>query len=166
MLQTFSQKSFKWNKETKGNEFRDDKEGISMSAPKGWHFINSSITAPFKILVNIQPPVLKAESGFVLVPHFGPLPTMQDAAMGVLKKTFKNFTPRPESWVYGETAGLPSLTYIADYDKEGKKMVEYRTYILNKNELVSFCHRLEKEAFEKLKPGFDSIVKSFKWKKK
>lgn len=148
--------------------FNDSKFGISMSAPAGWHIFKSSITAPpFKMSLQIVSPELKAAEGFVVVPY--PLDTLSHlraTTIPELKQIFKNFTPRPESWVHGEIDGLPSLTYIADYDKEGKKMAEYRTYILNKQQLGSFCLRTDKKTFDEIKTDIDSIVQSFKWNKK
>jgi hypothetical protein len=149
--------------------FNDSESGISMSAPEGWHFMRSAITASDKLLVNIQSPEINASSYFFIYPHSGAYKTPQDypkATMGILKQHFKNYTPRPESWVYGEIDGLPSSTYISDYDKEDKKMVEYRTDILNKQVGYVFIIRLEKEAFdEKIKTDFESIAQSFKWNK-
>jgi tetratricopeptide (TPR) repeat protein len=146
-------------------EFNDNEFGISMIAPKGWHFVNSSLLTPtpFKMYLDILSPEIKAALNFVVVEHPGPLPS----DFKVLKQMFKNFTLRPESWVYGDIDGLPSLTYIADYDSEDKKMVEYRTYVLdNQGMLGSFCLRVEKETFDEIKTDIDSIVQSFKWNKK
>jgi hypothetical protein len=146
--------------------FNDSEFGISMSAPEGWHIVESAITGSLKMLLQIVSPELRAESSF-LVQHFGTLPNSQNIIkdMGTLKQFFKKVTLRPESWVYGEIDGLPSSTYVADYDKEDKKMVLYRTYMLNKKELCVFELKIEKENFDEVKTDFDSIVQSFKWNK-
>ena len=148
--------------------FNDSESGISMSAPAGWHIVKSSLTGPLKMLLQIVPPELKAESSFFVVQHFGPLPTMQNILkeLGTIKQVYKNITLRPESWVYDEIDGLPSLSFIADYDKEDKKMVAYRTYILDKQELGVFDIKMEKENFDEIKTDFDSIAQSLKWNKK
>ena len=146
--------------------FNDSEAGISMSSPAGWYIIKSSITAGAKVLINIQSPALKADSSYFFVQqHSGAFKAPQDLpkeSMGILKQTFKNYTPRPESWEYGEIDGLPSSTYISDYNKEDKEMVEYRTDILNKQEVYVFILRLEKEYFNELKTDFENIVQSFK----
>lgn len=152
-------------------EFMDDKTGLSMSAPKGWNFVESTVLTPvpFKILLQILAPEIKAAPAFVIVSHAGFHKNIQDlpeTTMETLKKTFRNFTLRPESKVYGEIDGLPSLTYIADYDKEDKHMIEYRAYILDKQELGSFCLRTDKETFEEIKADVDSIIQSIKWDRK
>lgn len=152
-------------------EFNDNELRISMSAPKGWHFVNSSITYDDanKKLLQIIAPEIKAAPFFLIVSHFGTYKRVHDVyniTKEILKKTFKNFTPRPESWVYSKIDGLPSLTYIADYDSKDKKMVEYRTYILDPQELATFVLRTDKETFEEIKTDVDSIVQSFKWNRK
>jgi hypothetical protein len=148
--------------------FNDSESGRTMSAPAGWHILKSSVTGPLKMLLQIVPPELKAESSFFVIQHFGPLPTMQNILkeLGTIKQVYKNITLRPESWVYGEINGLPSSTFIADYDKEDKKMVLCRTYILDKQELCVFELKIEKENFDEINTDFDSIIQSFEWNKK
>ena len=148
--------------------FNDSESGISMSAPEGWYIYKSAITGPLKLVLQIVSPELKAESSFFVVQHFGPLPTMQNILkeLETVKQIYKNITLRPESWVYGEINGLPSLSFFADYDKEDKKMVAYRTYILDKQEMGVFDIKIEKENFDEIKTDFDSIAQSFKWNKK
>jgi hypothetical protein len=62
---------------------------------------------------------------------------------------------------------LPSFSYTADYESEDKKMVEYRTGILDKQGIMGmFILRVDKETFNEIKTDIDSIVQSFKWNKK
>ncbi len=144
--------------------FKDGESGISMSAPDGWYIFKSSITGPLKMLLQIVLPELKAGSTFSIVQHFGQLPDSQNILNNIetMKQAFKNFTLRPESWTYGEIDGLPSSTFIADYDKKDNKMVLYRTYILDKKELCLFELQIEKNNFDKVKIDFDSLVHGFK----
>jgi hypothetical protein len=149
-------------------EFNDRKTGISMSAPKGWHFVSSSILTPtpYKIVLNIVAPEIKAAPIFLIWNHAGAIKNVHDIVgptMEALKKTYENFTIRPESWVYEKIGGLPSLIYLADYDSEDKKMVEYRTYILGPQEGATFVLRTDKETFYEIKEDLDSIIQSLKW---
>jgi hypothetical protein len=41
-------------------------------------------------------------------------------------------------------------------------MIEYRTYIFDKDAIYWFIWRLEKTEFEKQKPVMDDLVKSFR----
>lgn len=152
-------------------DFHDTSLKISMSAPKEWHFVKSSITYDDsnKILLQILAPEIKAAPSFLIVSHFDNFKRVQDCynlTWEILKNTFKNFTLRPDSMEYGEIDGLPSLTYITDYDSEDIKMVEYRIFILDTQELATFILRTDRKTFEEIKPDIDSIVKSFKWDKK
>jgi hypothetical protein len=49
-----------------------------------------------------------------------------------------------------------------DGAEEGRHMVEYRAYILNKPEVFWFVFRIEKEQFENYKQQFDSVINSFR----
>ena len=59
---------------------------------------------------------------------------------------------------------LIKTTYIADYENEGKKMIEFCTYILIKEYLGLFELHVGKKAFDEIKTGFDSMIQSLKWK--
>jgi TonB family protein len=148
--------------------FKDSGFGISMSAPHGWHFVKSSRNEPFKMLLEILSPELKAVLVLVVAPHYGTLSSLQDinnASEKILAQVYKNYIRRPESWVYRNIGGLPSSTFVADYDSDNKKMVQYRTDILDKQEVSVFELHVEKEKYNEIKTDIDSIVQSFKWNK-
>jgi TonB family protein len=148
--------------------FKDSELGISVSARHGWYFVKSSIPERFKMLLEILSPELKAVLVLVVVQHYGTISSLQDihnTSEKALAQIYKNFTRRPESMVYRYINGLPSSTYIADYDSDNKKMVQYRTDILDKQELSVFELHVEKEKFNEIETDIDNIVQSFKWNK-
>jgi hypothetical protein len=145
-------------------QLSNSRREISLSLT-GWYLITSSIIHTEDIIkLYFQSIYSKTKVSFVLEPHIGTLPESQDKTWQTLKQIYKNHKIRPESWVHSEIDGLPSTTYIADYDREGKKMIEYCTYILNKEHLGLFELHVERKAFNKIKTGFDSMIQSFKWK--
>jgi hypothetical protein len=146
-------------------KFSDSEFGISMFAPKGWHFIKSPITGTYKMLLQILSPEIKASAMFIYVPHGGAIKSLEDvvkADADIIEKAFINGLVRSDSWKSENITGLSSLAFTADYDDNGKKMVENRVYILGPSDVYWFVFRTEKELFEKFIPNFNSIAKSFK----
>jgi hypothetical protein len=88
----------------------------------------------------------------------------REAAEGdveTLKGFFKGYTPRADSWKDLKVGGLPAIHYVADYEEDGKAMVEYRTYILGKSMTYWFVFRVEKDQFDGCRRELDAIVSSF-----
>ena len=149
-------------------KFSDKEFGITMSAPKGWHFIKSSIVAKYKMILQVLPPELKGNTSvlFLINEHGGlitkdGLRTTMEEDANVVKQIFMNYSVHPESWKASLIGGLDALSFSADYDEKDKKMVEYRTYIIDSSRVYAFVIRTERTTFEGSKPEFDSIIQSF-----
>ncbi|MBN1905963.1 MAG: tetratricopeptide repeat protein [Deltaproteobacteria bacterium] len=147
--------------------FRDNEFGISMSAPESWHIVKSPISGQYKMVVIFAPPEIDTWFPFFVIEHGGTIKqdSMRDAAeaeVNLMKQTFKKFSVEPSSWKAGVISGMQSLSYIAEFDDKGKKMVDCRTHILGKSLLYSFLIRTEKEIFEKNKQEYNSIIQSLR----
>lgn len=148
--------------------FNDNEFGITMSAPEGWHIVKSPIiSVPYKMIVVVVPPESNAWFPFLVTEHGGAIKqdSMRDGAeaeVNLMKQTFKNFTVDPSSWKAGVISGMKSLSYIAEFDDKGKKMVDCHTYILGKSLLYSFLIRTEKKIFEENKHVYFTIINSLR----
>jgi len=109
-------------------------------------------------------PELKVWALLTVAPHGSVFDSARAAAQGdieTLKGFFKGYTVRADSWAEQKVAGLPAARYVADYQDEGKPMVEYRTYILGKSMVYWFVFRIEKNEFDDAKAELDRIVDGF-----
>ena len=78
-----------------------------------------------------------------------------------VKRRFKDYTLRPESWQERDIAGSPAISFAGDY-KEGKEdYVQYRVYMLNDLKL-EFIFRVAADRFDEFLPVIDSIVSSLR----
>lgn len=149
-------------------EFHDKEFGVSMSAPKGWHFIKSPIAAQFNMVLQVLPPELKPNASvlFLINEHGGlitkdSLRSIMEQEANVVKQVFKNYSVNPESWTASVIGGLDALSFSADYDEKDNKMIEYRTYIIDSSRVYAFIIKSAKETFEDNKAEFDSVIQSF-----
>jgi hypothetical protein len=149
--------------------FESKEIGVSVPAPAGWYFYSHPTPAPYKALVQLLPPELQA---WCLLTVGEPEPAsssksarqVAEGDVEQLKGYFKGYAPRPDSWSDLTIAGMPASRYAADYEHEGQKMVEYRTYLLGKSATYWFVFRVEKDAFESMRPVFDSVMTGFQLK--
>ena len=78
-----------------------------------------------------------------------------------IKRRFKNYELRPDSWQERDIAGSPAISFAGDY-KEGKDdYVQYRVYMLNELK-IEFIFRVAADRFDDFLPAFESIVSSFR----
>jgi hypothetical protein len=67
---------------------------------------------------------------------------------------------RPESRTELTVSGASAQRFIADFEADGKPMVEYRTYILAPSGLFWFTFRSERDTFDEKRAEYDAIVSS------
>ena len=146
----------------------EDKDlGLSLTAPAGWFILKRPNPDPYKSVFDLLTPELKAWAIFSVVARGPESTTPRKTAeldSEVLKKFFKDYTIRKDSWKDQTVSGLPAASFIADYQDKGKTMVEYRTYIQSKSLVYWFVFRIEKDQFEANRTQFDTVVKGLKAK--
>jgi hypothetical protein len=70
------------------------------------------------------------------------------------------FKLRPESRTELTVSGASAQRFIADFEADGKPMVEYRTYILAPSGLFWFTFRSERDTFDEKQAEYDAIASS------
>ncbi len=146
-------------------QFCDEERGLSLSAPAGWHLYKPANPGRYKFKLHLLPPELKAWCQLAADEAGTLVTSARKVAEGEIKGlegALKGYTVRANSWSEQKRSGMPTATYVADYQDEGKDMVEYRTYLLGKSMVYWFVFRIEKDQFEQSKAAFDSIVASLK----
>ncbi len=149
----------------------DDKEmNLSIALPANWSCYKNPDPGRYKFSWQLLPSKLKAWAMFIGAEEDSQanIPVRQIAVgdVAILKNSFNAYTVRPDSWSEYTISEIPAVAYIADYEDEGKAMVEYRSYLLDKSIVYWFVFRIEKELFEANKTQFDSIINSFELKNK
>ncbi|MFH0909500.1 MAG: DUF3108 domain-containing protein [bacterium] len=145
--------------------FQDKDLGISMTVPPGWYAYKDSSVSQYKLRLQLLPPELKTWASFAVAertPDATSSRTVAERDVAVLKGYFKNYTVRPESWTGQVTGAMAPVSYVADYEENGKPLVEYRTYVLGKSAVYWFVFRIENDLFNANKADFDAIVDSLR----
>jgi hypothetical protein len=146
-------------------DFNDKELGIALTVPAGWLLYQFENPRPHSLQLKLIPPEMKAWSALAAAGRDTEERTARLVADGdieVLKGHFKGYVVRPESWTEVKVADLEASRYVADYQDEGKSMVEYRTYILDKAMVYWFVFRIEADQFEANRAAFDEIVNSLR----
>ncbi len=143
--------------------FENKELGIRLTAPAGWAFYSNPSPRGYKMNTYLLSPELKAWALLTVAATESAFASPREAAesdVATLKGFFKGYTPRADSWKELKVGGLPAIQYVADYEDEGKAMVEYRTYILGKSMTYWFVFRVEKDQFDGCRQELDAIVDS------
>ena len=146
--------------------FRDDKLGISLGIPAGWRWYNDPAPTRQRSMLYLLDPELKfwaVLAAGAAAPGGMSARDVAEADVQTLVKFFKNYTVRPKSWVESKVSSLDAATFQADYDDQGRAMVEYRTYIAG-DVVYWFVFRVSKDEFPAAKEVLDRIVAGFKAK--
>jgi hypothetical protein len=152
--------------------FEDEKLGLSLAAPSDWFFYVLPRENKGEVKVNLLDPRATAMNVIFVgkTADLNPeerksLRAWADAVNVNRVKEEKDYKVRPDSWREGQVAGLPSLSYLADYSgSQGRKMVEYRTYLRNESVSVKFSVSVRQEDFDGFRKQFDPIIDSLKVK--
>jgi hypothetical protein len=140
----------------------DAKTGVTMTLPDGWFGYHSE-NAGYATMWMFVNEGLETWSSFQAKGLQGTsdLGKAVDGDIEILKGSFENYVPRAESRQNHTVAGMPAITYTADYKDDDKAMVEYRTYTMDKTMIYWFVFRTEKDKFETNKASYDGMVNSF-----
>lgn len=142
-----------------------DKPKFTFEIPNGWHCYKGTGMGGYKLYWQLFSPEQKAWSVFICAAN--PLQGIQvrEIAEGdivSLKGFFKDYAVRDDSWREFEIDNIPAAQFVTDYDDSGKKMVEYRTYLLGQSSIYWFVFRTEKDQFDANRGQLDSVVNSFR----
>ncbi|MHC4717912.1 MAG: DUF3108 domain-containing protein, partial [Planctomycetota bacterium] len=142
--------------------FKIDREA-GFTLPVGFHAYLDEASGGNQLRVVILPPELAFWSVAMGQPTPEGVATARelagiDAARGA--GFFTDYKVRTDSWREGKISGLPAASYVADYTDKGRKMVEYRTYLLGSAKVYWFVFRTDRDKFDAQKGTFDKIVNS------
>ncbi|MDM8007462.1 MAG: DUF3108 domain-containing protein [Phycisphaerae bacterium] len=144
--------------------FKNKELGISLTAPAGWSFYSNPSPRGYKMSTYLLSPEMKVWALLTVASHGSAFDSARVAAEGdikTLKGLIKGYTVRADSWAEQKVAGLPAARYVADYQDDGKPMVESRVYILGESMVYWFVFRIEKDEFDGTKAELERIVNSF-----
>jgi len=137
--------------------------GAAVTVPTGWFVYENQTPLPYKFMLYLLSPEMKVWSVLATTELSLAEATPKEVADGdiqVLKGYFKGYTVREGSWADVTVAGRPAIRFVADYQDDGRTMVEERTYILGESMVYWFVFRVEKALFDQHKPVFEKIVSS------
>ena len=83
-----------------------------------------------------------------------------DGDINALSTALPGFALRLDTRHDLTVSGASAQRFIADFESDGKPMVEYRTYILAPSGLFWFTFRTERALFDEKRAGYDAIVNS------
>lgn len=152
------------------NTIRDTKNNVSATFPLGWAVTGIIPVGEQTISVSLtKQEHADATLGFYYrilaapfaVPANGPEAFLREEAR---KKATDRITGmpdyrnRPESFVFQQIHGQPSLSWIADYTRDGRKWSEYLTRILGPGSVALLFLNAPAEEIEVLRPAVDGIA--------
>jgi len=144
--------------------FDDPTAGIHLAAPAGWHFYQSPLRGTYMANVQLLPPEQIAWAVFMA----NDLPATGATVRQIAEKDAQavanflaDYVVKPESWTDLTVAGMPAVSYVAEYRDKGIRMTEYRTYILGGGGIYWAVFRIEKELFGAQRESFDKVLAGF-----
>jgi hypothetical protein len=82
--------------------------------------------------------------------------------LGRIRARYKEYALQESSWLEHPIGGRPAVSFSGDFDQGGKRMTQYRVYILDGDVVGEFVFRLEKAEFDAHRATFDAIAESFR----
>ena len=152
-------------------EYQDDQFGFTVAAPTEWYFVKHE--RPDSESKQVLYMLLDPEAATISALRAKPLSELSeekkasprawaDADVKSAQEAYKNYTVRPQSWKQFELSGQPAVSFVADYVKGQRSMVEFCVYSQGNGNAISFSSKLETEWFEKLDEQLASIIRTFK----
>lgn len=154
--------------------FENSEPAFSTVVPSDWRYYKYATGGQTSL--QLMPPDNKAWAVLVWQkrgtdPASESAVTIANADSDVLKKAFEKYAVDQNSWNELKINNLEAAQYFAAYQDSGnrlkkynnpKEMKEYRTYIVDAENVYWFVFRTEKDKFEANKAKFDSIINSFR----
>jgi hypothetical protein len=156
------------NRNDQALAFQKESLRMSLTAPQGWVPLEVDPVQPghdlwlslipdggdtFVLLVATQQ--LKAANDDK---NAGRVKRVVDGDIAALSAALPDFALRLDTRHDLAVSGASAQRFIADFEADGKPMVEYRTYILAPSGLFWFTFRTERALFDEKRAGYDDIV--------
>lgn len=151
--------------------FRDEETGVSLTAPADWliHRQNPDQNEDSETIYLLDP-LAEADNCSVRIITLDSLsPTAKSSARAFadmhvagLSSQVKSLKVRPDSWSSAVVNGQPAVSFIGDYEENGKPKVLGGVYALGRTGGYQVNISASPEEFARLQPTFENIVASFK----
>jgi hypothetical protein len=155
------------------SEYRDSESGVSLSLPPGWRWIGPERWGDHEsTLLLREPGTVQEIKLFVknLEPPEAVMPArkmnkrlLKQARRKADQRTgegFENYRNRVDSFELKPINGRSAMHWVADYTKNGRKMVEYLTRVRSENTSALFFARLPAEQLDDFKGRIDPIIET------
>ena len=145
--------------------YRNPDFGFSGTLPAGWLPFEPDVARrPRNTAIRLLDPDHAAVSSLEVdrCPKKG-CPTLEETAEGELagaRKRFDAYSLREASWIEREIDGRPAISFIGDYQRDGKSWVQYRVYTLTDDTRFELIFRTPADLFEELRSAFDSVAEN------
>jgi hypothetical protein len=144
--------------------------GFSLTVPPGWYHrrnvgaVHDPKSQQVQVTVLLLDPNGDLRSGTVEVystKDDWTLASVAERELEGVKRRFKDYTLRGESWQERRISGSPAISFVGDYKESDKDYVQYRVYMVN-DKKIEFIFKVAADRFDELLPTLDSIVSSFR----
>jgi hypothetical protein len=151
--------------------YRDDKFGFSLSAPRSWFLDKDEAEDKPRVAVHLLDPEAVAVNVFWFdkigegqAPPESEMRAVVEKKVRERLKELEGYKPRPESWKSGSLGGAPAVSCVADYVEGKRPMVEYLTMVQSGSLQGTLIMRAPREQFDGLRETFDRIMESLRFK--
>lgn len=138
---------------------------FSGQMPAGWLATEQQTGRSTKGMVRLLDPDSEAISAVEIDRCPGACPTLTSTAEQELagaKERFTAYTLREGSWTERSIDGRSAISFVGDYQVDGKPWVQYRLYTLTDDKRFEFIFRAPASRFETLKADFDAVAESLR----
>ena len=153
------------NGANQASTYENKELGVALNLPAHWYAARNPAAPPGSMVTQLfsPHPTLTVMLSVASLPPGKESP--RQAAEGdieALKGFFTEYQVRSDSWKDKKVAGLPAVSFVADYKEKDAGKIEYRTYITGSSKVYWFVFRTEPERLEKLKKKLDDLMAGFK----
>jgi hypothetical protein len=153
-------------------QFHDGELGVSLTAPPQWVVVRYKVGQPAKqALIRTYDADADSEDGGVRFFETDSLPKeSQKSSKAWAEAELKNeimklsadVKVRADGWKDYTVAGLPGVSFIADYTLGGRKKTLFSLYVIGPKNSEHFVIISEPEKFDALKKQFEGIIASYR----
>jgi hypothetical protein len=147
---------------------KDNDMGVSLSAPAGWLLATiRSLREDLRVAVLAPDARVAGELTCHPLTKQNLGKTAAELADGHVEwgaKTLTSFVVRPGAREDFVLNGVPASRLVAEYTHpiDGRGMVEYRTFVVDKSNRLDLAFDVRKEQWDSVKPSIDEVVNSLR----